>query len=782
MFFGHDLMSPRLDPLLIGEWLADPRDDSLARGSERVKLEPRTMRLLMRLALTPGAVVSQDELLESVWSGVVVGSASVYQSMSQLRKVLGDTDDPPRYIETVARKGYRLVARVSAPPKEAVSIPPPADALPAGPVADDTAVPLETRRHSRWLWPAVLATLVLATSFAWWQFYPHPPPLPQTASIVVLPFIDLTEGHTQQMFCDGLTEETSNWLAQVPTLRVVARSTAFAYRDRKQDVRAIGRELKTSHVLEGSLRRSGNRMRITVQLIDTGTGYHLWSDSYDVEVGDVLSVQEDVARQVAGNLELRISSETDSRFAGRRSKEGPAQELYLNGRAQASEFDSASNELAITLFRQALRADPEFALAKVYLAQAIGNRRYFSSQNIEDLLPEILPLLAEVEKTTPELMDLYVVRGAVYVNLRNRELAERDLKRALELSPSSIGASSLLGRLSLLGGQPREALGYYTIAAALDPRDFIWQGFRCIALTDMAQFGEAETACAQARAVGPSSPWAYSISSNVEAARGRMDEALRYCRTSIERDNNNVEIRAAYARWLRELGLMHELGVTFRETVVANPVAARRSSALLMAGATAALAGNGVKGLQSFVQEFELAESDDPVTLFEVANAWLTVGDNRQAGIFIDRAMASRKFTSEDLESPWLARTGRSFLMISALVLRANGEAAAADQRLAQLEKLLARMEGSGVRTAGLFELKAQLAALHGRGDDAVIALRRAVDLGWSAAWLAEHEPYFASLRGRDDFRTLLAAVHARNAGTAAKLREQPLLPAKTGG
>ena len=114
MLFGHDTMSRLPDPLLIGDWLADPRDDSLTRGSERVKVEPRTMRLLMRLALTPGVVVSQEELLESVWTGVVVSPASVYQSMSQLRKVLGDTDDPPRYIETVARKGYRLIATVGS--------------------------------------------------------------------------------------------------------------------------------------------------------------------------------------------------------------------------------------------------------------------------------------------------------------------------------------------------------------------------------------------------------------------------------------------------------------------------------------------------------------------------------------------------------------------------------------------------------------------------------------------------------------------------------------------
>ena len=129
MLPGLELMTLVNDPLQIGEWIADPRDDSLVRGAERVKLEPRTMRLLMRLAQTPGEVVSQEELLESVWTGVIVGSASVYQSMSQLRKVLGDTDDPPRYIETVARKGYRLVAAVSTPAKLPQPVRPPEPAV-----------------------------------------------------------------------------------------------------------------------------------------------------------------------------------------------------------------------------------------------------------------------------------------------------------------------------------------------------------------------------------------------------------------------------------------------------------------------------------------------------------------------------------------------------------------------------------------------------------------------------------------------------------------------------
>jgi TolB-like protein/DNA-binding winged helix-turn-helix (wHTH) protein/tetratricopeptide (TPR) repeat protein len=766
-------MSPSSDPLQIGDWVADPRDDSLTRGAEREKLEPRTMRLLIRLALTPGVVVSQDELLESVWSGVVVGSASVYQSMSQLRKVLGDTDDPPRYIETVARKGYRLIAAVSVPQKS----PLPARASPELPVP--ISAPLRAPRPRRWLALAAtvgaLAVLLIVAA----QLTSRRPPLPETASIVVLPFIDLTDGHTQQMFCDGLTEETSNWLAQVPTLRVVARSSAFSYRDRKEDVRAIGRELNTSHVLEGSLRRSGNRMRITVQLIDTSTGYHLWSDSYDVEVGDVLRVQEDVARKVAGNLELRISSEANERLAGRRSSGGPAQELFLNARAQALKFDSASNELAITFYRQALRTDPSFALAKIYLAQAIGNRRYFSSQRIEDLLPEILPLLADAEKTAPQLPDLYAVRGSVYANLRRRDLAERDLKRAIEMNPNNAEVSAMLGRFYLLGGEPREALSFYTITSSLDPRDFGWQGYRCMALTDLAQFDEADKACAQARTIGPGSPWVYVVSSNLEAARGRWTEALQFSAASLERDHDLIEMHAERGRWLRELGFMKQAGVAFREAVATDSATALRNDTLLMVGVTSSLDAGGGQGLKSFVSDYRLAESDDPIFQFELANAWLTAGEHAQATKCIERAMASAHFTNEDLESPWFARTGRSYLLVSAMALRANGEEAAADRRLGQLETLLTHMTDSGVRTAGVYELKAQLAAMRGRGDDAIAALKRAVDLGWSGAWLAEHEPYFASLRNREDFRSLLAAVRARNASTAAKLEQRLPVAAK---
>ena len=227
---------------------------------------------------------------------------------------------------------------------------------------------------------------------------------------------------------------------------------------------------------------------------------------------------------MAGNLDAHFS-ETGTVVAGRRSKEGPAQELGLNAHEREL-ADCVSNELPSPCI--ARRCAPiGFALRRS-IWRGPSATGAINSQRIEDLLPEVLPLLADVEKTHPQLMDLYVVRGGVYVDLRRRDLAERDLKRAIELNPSSKDASAMLGRFYIAGGQPRESLSYYTITAALDPKDFMWQGMRCLALSDMALFDDAESACSQARTIGPSSPWVYSISSSLEAARGRMGEALQY--------------------------------------------------------------------------------------------------------------------------------------------------------------------------------------------------------------------------------------------------------------
>jgi transcriptional activator of cad operon len=276
-----------LEVAQIGDWLVNPALDTLCRGTETHKLEPRMMRLLLHLANDAGAVVSVDRLLSEVWTGVV-GPASVYQAVSQLRKLLGDVDPDPTYIATVPRRGYRLVAPVRRGAAEAMSLT--TDVVSFAPAA------------RRWLAMVLggvtLLAFILNGSSIW-----RPSPTEWSTSIAVLPFIDLTAEKAEQSFCDGLTEELSNRLSQIPTLRVVARTSAFAFRGQGEDVRRIGKALDTDHILEGSVRRSGNHLRVTVRLVDARNGYHLWSDNYDRAADDAINLQEDISRSVAEHLQ-----------------------------------------------------------------------------------------------------------------------------------------------------------------------------------------------------------------------------------------------------------------------------------------------------------------------------------------------------------------------------------------------------------------------------------------------------------------------------------------------
>ena len=353
----------------IGEWTVMPAIDTISKGTETHKLEPRTTRLLMFLANSAGEVVSVDRLLTEVWSGVVVGSASVYQAVSQLRKLLGDIDPEPTYIATVPRKGYRLIAAVR--PVDAPSLPAGLATDAAKSIAPAIAVPsiaAPPATRARNLLPmvligAALIALVIAGATIW-KITTSARQSASANSIVVLPFVDMTADKADQSFCDGLTEELSNWLAQIPTLRVVARTSAFAFRGQNVDVRKIGKALDTDHILEGSMRRSGDHMRVTVQLVDARNGYHLWSQDFDRPIGDMIQVQEDISRSVAGTLKVRLTADSNRQFAARRIADPKAYQLYLLARHYSQQVPESLDQ-QIDLYRQVLAADSEFC-ARVY--------------------------------------------------------------------------------------------------------------------------------------------------------------------------------------------------------------------------------------------------------------------------------------------------------------------------------------------------------------------------------------------------------------------------------
>jgi len=284
----------------------DPLAGEISRaGGETVRIEARTMRLLLHLASRAGEVVSIDELLDRVWAGVVVTPDSVYQAITSLRRQLGDDPKRPAYIATVPRLGYRMIAAVApwsdeedALPAEAAS--PAAEAAPIAAAPDSPVRP----RHAISLMAA--AALILVVAAAWLiathrtmaaadaAVAAHPGP----QSIGVLPFLDLTEGMVQEEFADGMTEELIGKLSKIPGLRVPAPTASFYLKGKQLAVAEVGKQLGVVYVLDGSVRKSGTTLRVASRLMRADDGYVLWSETYDRPADDLLMIQDDIATEV----------------------------------------------------------------------------------------------------------------------------------------------------------------------------------------------------------------------------------------------------------------------------------------------------------------------------------------------------------------------------------------------------------------------------------------------------------------------------------------------------
>ncbi len=270
--------------LRIGAWRVNPAAGEISRNGESVRLEARTMKLLVCLAEHAGDVVSMEELLDQVWPGVSVAPDSVYQAIASLRRQLGDDPKQPTYIATVPRLGYRLVAPVS-------------------PWID------ERGPHRRGLIPWVAASalgLALVGAFLFHNVA-NSQHARQTKSIAVLPFLDLTQGMKEEEFADGITEELIGRLSKVPGLQVPAPTASFYFKGKQIQLADIAKQLGVSYVLDGSVRKALGRVRIAARLVRTDNGYVVWTETYDRPFDDILKVQDDIAGEVTKALTASIA-------------------------------------------------------------------------------------------------------------------------------------------------------------------------------------------------------------------------------------------------------------------------------------------------------------------------------------------------------------------------------------------------------------------------------------------------------------------------------------------
>jgi TolB-like protein/Tfp pilus assembly protein PilF len=292
------------------------------------------------------------------------------------------------------------------------------------------------------------------------------------ASVAVLPFNDMSEGGSQEYFADGMTEEILNALAQVPDLRVAARTSSFAYKGREVDIRDVARELGVATVLEGSVRRDGDDLRITAQLIDARNGFHLWSETYDRKLESVFAIQEEIAEAIARELKGSLGLSSGDRLVRNRTGDMGAYELYLDARSQLRRRGEGV-EQAIGLFERALQRDPEFAPAWAGLAEAWSLAPYWHTVRDSAYWAESLDRATEAAEKAleldPDLVSAHVALGNAHRDRWEWAESDRAYRRALELAPDDPEASQQYAEMLAGMGRTEEAIPYARRAAELDP-------------------------------------------------------------------------------------------------------------------------------------------------------------------------------------------------------------------------------------------------------------------------------------------------------------------------
>jgi adenylate cyclase len=385
-----------------------------------VETQPKAFDLLVFLIEHRDRVVDKDELLRVIWPGVVVTESALTQCLRKTRAMVGDDGDRQAVIRTFQRRGFRFVA-----PLQATSS-----------VGGEEA--------------AAKA--------------------PDPLSVAVLPFADLSAQRDQQHLCDGIAEAIIDELTQNTQLHVASRTSACAFRDRAEDVREIGRRLSVVWILEGSVQRSGDLLRVTAQLIDVRSGFHTWSRRWDRRVEEIFAIQDEIARRVAESFHMG-SSATRPLFPGRTTSRPTAYDLHLRGLSYLHRFSARSQRFAIDMFTQALAVDPGFARAWAGLAAShiLLYRFARATEHHREEATRAAERAVELDPTSPAA---WVARGGAATLIGDPRAAEAALKRAIELGPRHFEAHYYYGRAAIEWGELEHATALLERAAELRPDDY----------------------------------------------------------------------------------------------------------------------------------------------------------------------------------------------------------------------------------------------------------------------------------------------------------------------
>jgi len=463
--------SPPTDIFHFGIFQLDLKAGELHKAGVKVKLQDQPFRVLALLVDRAGQVVTREELRQRVWpSNVYVDfDQGLNNAIKKVREALGDSADSPRFIETVARHGYRFVATVSAGPGR-LSKP-------------RFHFGLRTLRNAALIGLTTASLLAALAYWAWHESAMRARASSEKVILAVLPFDNLSRDPDQEFFSEGLTEDMITQLGKLnpERLTVIARGSVAKYKGNRLAANQIGTELHADYLVQGSVRRASDRVRITVQLIQVRDQTDLWAESYDRELKDMLALQDSVARTIANQIHITLTPGQQSRLATRSNLDPDAYESYLKGRYYWNKRTAEGMQKAQVYFQQAINKDPRYGAAYSGLADCNSGLTWHGFTSPAETLPRANTAALKAIEIDPQSAEAHASLALVLHHKWDWPGAEAEFKRALQLDPRYANAHHWYGDYLSVRGRHDEALVEAKKALDLDPLNLMigtWVGLR----------------------------------------------------------------------------------------------------------------------------------------------------------------------------------------------------------------------------------------------------------------------------------------------------------------
>ena len=561
-----DVTGYQVDDLTI-----DLGQQRVTRGASEIPLPHLSFDLLVTLARAAPNFVSFDQLAERVWPGLVITPETISQRVKLVRDALGDDPHAPRYIAGIRGRGYRMVAAVKplvgqpqihtpVGDKPNTNADRGSDSASSGPSASPSHMKvLPGRRFDRVI-VGVLAALAVGLAYVfvdrfWISRHPavsqpvasvqqaavrnastvtvsafNPPP----HSIAVLPFVNMSGDASQQYFSDGLTEEVLNSLSRISGLQVAARTSSFSFQGEHPDIGTVAHKLNVASILEGSVRRSGHTIRVTAQLNNGVTGFNLWSQTYDRDLGDVLKLQSEIAAAVAGALKITLLGDVAERIELGGTRNPAAFDAYLRASKARNTQTAQSLQTAIAGYGEAIRLDPNYALAFADRSSVrAGYPEAFLKDTaaIRDAFDKARADAQQAIALAPDLAEGHVALGYLFQRLLNFTQASEEYERAAALAPGSAQVLRESGRFAVSMGHFDAGLAAVHRAVTLDPLNPRSHYLLGLTLFLARRYDEALAAHAEAITLDSNQTAAYAVRGLAYYELGNLESARASCET-----------------------------------------------------------------------------------------------------------------------------------------------------------------------------------------------------------------------------------------------------------